>query len=436
MMQKTKRITRMCLTASALFAAAGGCASKNATVAKAEVTTIDASSFRDAELPRPEFIKREDRAVAMEPSDGAEHETFALVGGPDASLQAGATPGPASDGSTGKAERIIVDRMVGQINGRPIYASEFFHEMDARLRAEAAKREPRDWIVFASRNIDKELADRLRNELLLAEFQSALSPEERQGVLGFLDYIRTNIVRQNSGSSAMATERLQKTEGLTLDEKVEQQKEQQFIFEQVRREVNSRINVSYRDIKQRFEQDRAKYETTPEALLRVVRVRVSDVESLDAVNAAFDRGDSPLEIAIAHGTFNSADDGLHRVELTDADYASTKVFDPPELNGPAQALAVGQTSAPIEYRNSVWWINLEEINLPEEVTLYDKQLQIEQQIRAERQLEEERKYFLELASNGSFSDTNTMKRDLLEFAAERYLILLPQMDGAPDGAEN
>jgi len=435
MMPGTKRITGKCLITAMLLVAAGGCAQTDQNIARVDAQPIEASSFRDLDKPRPDRTASKPKPIAMQPLEPSPSETIALVGGPDQTPLA-LENATTRSGLPTRSERLIVDRMVGQINGRPIYASEFFKDMDARLRAEVAKLEPREWIIFASQNIDKELADRLRNELLLAEFQSALSPEQRQGVLGFLAYIRENIRRQSGGSEARATERLLRTEGLTLDEKVEQQKEQQFIFEQVRREVNSHINISYRDIKRRFEQDREKYATTAEAALCVIRVRASNVDAISAVTDALARGESPLEIANEHGTFKSAERGLHRVELDDAGYRTTKIFDPPELDNPARELSIGQISAPIEYRNSVWWIHLEDIHLPEQVTLYDMQLQIERQIQLERQIEEERKYFIELAGNSSFSDTAAMKRELLEFAADRYLILQPQMDEAHDGTEN
>ncbi|CAE7865001.1 unnamed protein product [Symbiodinium necroappetens] len=345
-------------------------------------------------------------------------DAVALVGGPDEVL-IDTDDATADARASNLPERLIVDRMVGQINGKPIYASEFFRSMDARLRAEAQKMPPREWLDFVSGQIDAELADRLTNELLLAEFQSALTLEERQGVLGFLAYIRENIRRQNQGSEARAEERLLRTEGLTLDEKIEQQKEQQFIYEQVRREIKARVNVSYRDIRQRYERDAEMYTTEAEAVLRLIRVPADDAEAVTSVTEALARGEAPADVAGEFGLYNAAQNGLLRKELGATAYSEASIFPAPEMNGPAQALAVGETVGPIEYRGSVYWIHLESMRAPEKTSLYDTQLRIEQQIRAERETEERRKYFFELLENGSFSDSRSMKRELLEFAAER-----------------
>ncbi|MEQ9617275.1 MAG: peptidyl-prolyl cis-trans isomerase [Phycisphaerales bacterium] len=424
-----RRTDTTLLTLSALVCLAG-CANKHEVSVRADAQPIEASSFRDTSQPTPEpkavLAKRVPEAASRTTGDDA----IALVGGPDDVVtqridSAGAT---ANTRTATLPERLIVDRMVGQINGKPIYASEFFRSMDARLRAEAQKLEPRAWLDFVSKQIDAELADRLTNELLLAEFQSALSLEERQGVIGFLAYIRENIRRQNRGSEARAEEQLLRTEGLTLDEKIEQQKEQQFIYEQVRREIKARVNVSYRDIKQRYERDAEMYTTEAEAVLRLIRVPADDEAAIGAVSDALALGADPAEIAGEYSLYNKNENGLLRKQLGATDYREADLFPAPEMNTPARDLAVGQTTAPIEYRGSVYWIHLESLRASEKTSLYDTQLRIEQQIRAEREAEERRKYFFDLLENGSFSDSRAMKRELLEFAAERYLIVLPQMD--------
>ena len=113
-------------------------------------------------------------------------------------------------------------------------------------------------------------------------------------MLGFLRYLREDVIRRNLGSEAIADTELQRREGLTLNEYLQREKERRFIAEQVHREIRSRVNVSYRDIKARYERDRDEYEPEPTAVLRLIRVRASDTEARQAVIDALDEG-APVE---------------------------------------------------------------------------------------------------------------------------------------------
>jgi len=417
----------MYLMTAAMIVFLAGCNSgKKTRVVNAE--SIDAASFRDPDAPAAQA-----RPVVVR-TDTADHDesrnaVVALVGGPDevemartAEGESETKPGSRPRVRTSDA-RLIVDQMVGQINGQPLYASDFFRDMDARLAASTETMGTREWLAFAQTEIRRTLQVRLREDLLLAEFQSALSLEERAGLLGFLQTVREQYLRNNLGSEALADDHFRRTEGISLDEKIEQTKEREFIREQVRREVESRVHVSYRDIKKRYERDRASYETESTAHFRVIRIRTEDETTKAAVLEAFANGTPPVEIAAEYGRFNTSEDGLHRVVLEEDDVATQKIFDPPELNDPARSLRIGETAGPIEYRSGTWWICFESVDRPEATSLYDVQLKIERELRYEYGREEEHRYLAELLSRSSYSSFEAMADRLIKFAAERYLIL-------------
>ncbi len=91
----------------------------------------------------------------------------------------------------------------------------------------------------------------------------------------------------------------------------------------------------------------------------------------------------------------------------------------PELNDPAAALRVGQTTEPIPFGSSVMWIHLASID-QESTSLYDAQLAISDQIRNERTAEELERYIDRLLGRASVSDVDRMLVRLLSIAAERY----------------
>ncbi|MCA9293959.1 MAG: peptidyl-prolyl cis-trans isomerase [Phycisphaerales bacterium] len=341
---------------------------------------------------------------------------FAPVTAPGATSQAqpalaAAPPAPAAP----PAGALVVDQMVGEINGKPLYASDFLQPLDARLRAEAQRLSPREWLQSTARTVHAALIDQVRDELLLAEFYASLKPEQRAGVLAYIQRLRTNIVSQNLGAEALADERLREREGLTIEEKVKQESERQLILEQLRREVYSRVVVSYRDIERYYETHFDEFNQAPSIKLRVIRANPDDA---DAVARAL--LDKPFaEVAAQYTKYNTSEQGLLVVSEPAAGTAPV-FFGPQQLNDPAQALGVGETVGPIGYAGDEWWINYEALERNAR-TLYEAQDDIEAQLRQERFQVEQDRFFGEMLERARISDLETMVQRIVEFAAVRYL---------------
>lgn len=142
---------------------------------------------------------------------------------------------------------IVVDEMVGQINGRPVYAAEFLRNIDDFLRAEAIEKTPQEWLRVASQLIQNQLLERIRDELLIAEFNASLSYDERVGLFAFIDQIQQGIIDRDLGSAARADERLRTEENVSLRGKAQEQFNREIVFEQLRREVTRKVQVSWRE---------------------------------------------------------------------------------------------------------------------------------------------------------------------------------------------
>ncbi len=325
------------------------------------------------------------------------------------------TPEPASPlPSTGA---MVIDQMVGNINGKPLYASDFLEPFDARLRAEAARLEPREWIRSTTKLIQTSLVDHVRDELLLAEFYANLEPEQRAGVLAYIQRLRTSIISKNLGAEALAEERLLETEGVTLEEKVKQDSERALILEQLRREVASKVVISYRDIERYFENHPEEFNPLATSRLRVIRVSPDDAET---VAVALLASEPFADVAERFTTYNAAEGGA-LVIVQSADGASPRFFGPDALNDIASALQEGETKGPIEFAEDQWWIHFEGIDRPAARSLYDAQEEIEQNLRNQRLREEEQRFFNELLKRARISDLEVMVQRIVEFAAVRYL---------------
>ena len=107
---------------------------------------------------------------------------------PDAALSTTArvgSPTPAANSAPASDRPVVLEALVGQVNGRAVFASEIIEPLDAQLRARsqelAAQRKPRtEFRNEAAQLINGELMRVIRDELVLAEARASLTPEQRQ----------------------------------------------------------------------------------------------------------------------------------------------------------------------------------------------------------------------------------------------------------------
>lgn len=321
--------------------------------------------------------------------------------------------------AVGMAETGFVDAVVGQINGRPVFASAFLAPMDARLRADAARLSPNQWRQQAFATIRSAIIDRMQEELVLAEFQASLTPEAKQGLFAFVDRMRQEIVAQNLGSESLAGRRLQESEGLTLNEKVKQQRDREIIRAQLNRAIGDRTYVSWREVELAYARDYDMYNPAKVARLRMIQVSGDD--KVLAVTEAIEAGESFEDIARRLSTFRPDEGGLWTIEIEREGYAATRIFAPDELNRVAVGLEVGEISESFQWADTTIWLTLEEIVQPPGMTLYDAQLVIFDRLRSERFVEERVEYLTRLLGRASVTDVAEMTERLFLIAEERYL---------------
>lgn len=393
---------------------AAGCASSSSAPERPPVHFVTADAFADAAVVR-EGAPPTRVPIAERPAWGADGEVVTIAG--DAPVQQMiASPGaPAGD-------TLVVDQMVGQINGKPIYAEEFFRDMDARLRELAKQMTLRQWIKEVRADVDRKLWDVARDELLLAEFRSTLTPEMKVGVLAFIESVRSDLLSGNLGSEELANERALEEEGLTLREKVKADTERQFVLQQLRKSIANRVYVSSRDIELYYEQNYEKYNPVPDAVFRVIRVSEADGGTVASVESRLAGGESFAAVAADDSGWAPDKGNEHRVTIKAPTYAEQDFWALPELNKATKALSPGQVTPKITERGAVWWVMLEKIEHPPGKSLYDVQLEIERELRAQRLRVEELRYFETLLAKSNMSDMEDMTVRLVEYAAVRYYV--------------
>jgi hypothetical protein len=348
-------------------------------------------------------------------------------------------PPPVAQGAPA-VESVLVESLVGQINGRPVYASEILEPLDGRLRqAGTQARSEAQWRREAAQAIVQELRTRIEDELVLAEARRSLTPEQKQGLFRFLAQIQQNLVAGQRGSEIAADESLREATGQGLRERAQSELDKALIVKELRERVGARIVVSWRDIQQAYERDFDKFNPPAVALVRLISVESSNAAGVQAITDALASGKPFAEVAkMEPNTYLRSEGGKLERKFSGA-FVEGEYSPIPDLNQAIRSLNVGQTIGPITYNPRpidpdaptatpapdpknlrTGWVYLERIDRPDGVSLYDAQLQLDNQLRNARTNAEVTRYIESLRRRGNISKVEVMAERLMTIATDRY----------------
>ncbi len=345
----------------------------------------------------------------------------------------GPPTGIVSEGAKPMGGGVLVDSLVGQINGKPIYAGKFLAEIDKTLAAELEKakqtnRPKEEWQMSATAIISRQLDRQIQDELLLAEARAALSPEERQGLLFFVNRLRENIASGFGGSEIVADEELKK-EGLSLEGKLAKEQQDALVQNMVNRYVRPRVNPAFKDVQRVYERNYLQYNPAPVAAFRMICVSADAKREADVgvVTAALASGTPFADVAMSEvNAFSRSDGGKILDKLLIKPYAEMRLFDDPALTDAAKRLSPGATTGPFDYRLSgvsvKAWMHLESITQKPGRSLEEVQLEILADLQKERFESEIVRFFKRLRDRASVTNELEMKTTLVLIASDRYLI--------------
>jgi hypothetical protein len=305
------------------------------------------------------------------------------------------------------------------VNGRPVFANAFLEPIADRLISAAAIRdrvEGRRVFVELVRLSFKDLVD---NELIVADAESKLSPEQQQGLFAWLRSFQEETIAERGGSRAAAEASLEAEESQTLEQFVQQKRDIALVRRLMNERIEPRTIVSWRDIVQEYERRRAEFNPPP--VLKLGRIRLNprtDADAIAKVKAMAAEGKKFSEIAaelkLPDGglwqTFDYPPDGIAGMPFTDA----TKE----RLTG----LGIDVPSAPLEQRELVVWLGILALDRPPSRSLFDRdvQLQLRAELEGRRRAIERQRYLDSLRSRWVTDEIGEMERRLVEIALERY----------------
>jgi len=309
---------------------------------------LEEAGLRPSDEPAPERSRTTRTITREEATGGVEGVAVAPEEPGPRAPSAPSDPGREPDREPARGPDTVVsapiDALVGQVSGRPIFASEFFESMDARLQAESRREGRREFLVGLREQVAEALRDTIRDELLLAEFEATLSPAQRQGLATFVQGIRQNLIRRGGGSTELANQLLIREEGPTLEEKVEAESRQQLVRQMVGQLLRDRAWIPWRDVRRAYLRDLEEYRPPPTARYRVIMAPADDAERLAAIQRELQARRDIGAVAESYSVFRPEERGLYEVRVAEGGLAETEVFADETLNGRATALSAGESA--------------------------------------------------------------------------------------------
>lgn len=325
--------------------------------------------------------------------------------------------GAARAEQVGVGQRWVVDGLVGQVNGRPIFASEFLAPLEDHLLRKVAEL-PRE---AAAKEISRLVAERfdqlINNELVIAEAEAGLTPEMQQGLFAFLKDMRERTVAELGGSNASATSALMEELGIGLDEFMARRRDELLAGELLRGRIDKRVIVSWRDVEREYAKQAARFSALSIIGIGRISLKSTDADQVAAARTAFAEGKPFTEVAKMLGV---KDDGAWRefpVGNVDATDLSAEVKD--ALRG----LAVGAPSKELTKDGSVAWYSVVATANRPAASIYDPavQLELRSMIAGRRRMEQQSIYLKSLRDRWVTADIDQMRVRLQSIAVTRYV---------------
>ena len=313
-----------------------------------------------------------------------------------------------------------IDGLVGQINGRPIYAEEFFLSIQDRLVRIVAEMDRPQAIQQMQALVTNRFREFVNSELIIAEAESKLDPEMQQGLFSWLRSMQEQTIAERGGTRATAEQSIEDQFGMTLDEFLEQRKTIALASDLLRKRVTPRTIVSWRDVEQAY---RKRWdEFNPPSVMRIGRIRFSKSRQAEQLEEARKLVAEKLPFAEICERLEVADDGFWlEVTLPANGIEGTSLVS--AVKDRLKDLDPGAVSEALEQTAFVSWFTVLEVISPPGRSIYDPEVQIviESQLSDLRYRQEQERYLKSLRNRWITEDINKMLVRLIRIAISRYL---------------
>ena len=351
---------------------------------------------------------------------------------------------------------LTIEALVGQVNGRPVYANTVLDPVADQIEAASKKMsrtEFADEIRKALYSEEEQMGTTIRGgrmyelvitDLLLSEAVSGMSKEQSYGLLAIVGQMRSDLVSSQGGSQTRLRDIIEQQAGVSVDEFLELQRDQILIDALYRQKIWPKVNVTWRDIQREFEQvtlgDVTMYveedaDRTQRVLiglqqgiplgsieaargtvtLGMIRFKIEDPR-IEETNLAFAEGLSFQEVATRVGVSNGGVWEIFQMGLGGIEDIEVG----PEIKKNLVGVSVGEFVEPFELGSTIVWVAVLEVQQP--ISLYNRRIQIAMQnaLRWVQFNREKDRYVESLWGEGSLEEVKSMADRVRNIAVRRY----------------
>ncbi|MBT5366188.1 MAG: hypothetical protein HOL14_06655 [Phycisphaerae bacterium] len=351
---------------------------------------------------------------------------------------------------------ITVEALVGQVNGRPVYANNVLAPMADQLRAESVKMNRseftdsiRNLLFFETEGMGGiirggRIYELVITELLLSEALGNMSKEQSYGVFSLLAQMRDNLASTQGGSRTQLRQSIEDESGVTTEEFLGMQRDQILIDALQNQKIWPKVNVTWRDIQREFEKlstntsvpTKEMDDERIEEILRSLQAGIP-LKDITAANGAITLGkirlpkeDDRIEYvteALASGLpFQEVADsvGISESGVWGSFELGTGGIDGIGINEvfveKLKSISYGEVVPAFEFGSGVFWIIV--LDIQEPVSLYSRSIQIAlRNVLRWVQFNKEKGRFIEsLWGKGSLEEVKEMADRITTIAVRRY----------------
>ena len=197
-------------------------------------------------------------------------------------------------------DRVIVDSLIGEVNGRAIFADEFLVELEDHLLQQAAQTTGMQRVQAFDAIIRGRLRSWVLNELILANAEFALSEQEQQGLFAYMRSMKERYIREEGrGIRYEAEQKLRGEEGAGNIEDFLGQQRDFIVIDQLRRQkIAPRVLVSWRDREREYQRRFDEFNPPASVTLAMISLRTkSQAEQIEQVSKRLASGEEFAAIA-------------------------------------------------------------------------------------------------------------------------------------------
>jgi hypothetical protein len=324
---------------------------------------------------------------------------------------------------------IVANAMIGQVNGKPLYASTVFAPLKEVFATKGrTTEEVQAFRAFATEKIHQRLYTLLFDPVVLGEAKRNMSKEELQHLQFMLRLNREKLIRQfGRGSEAEADAQIKKLKGKSLDDLIKDIRHGILTRKYLDTHVNPKISVSQRDVERYYRENPNIFNPPPGRTVRYIRTTSDGVaRRMDRLLKAGEK--SFAEIAKDSGNqHNRLNGGL--VDAVQYEGSKTSIFE--ALNKAVFLVEEGKHSKRITVVQTKdvtyhFWLFVEKIHSAKSKPLSEVQLAIEQGLRRKQREILTTRYIKRLYVEAGFdyedpkSAFGKMRKALVEIAVSKY----------------